>query len=201
MPKTAFFEFSFNDMKNIFFIIIILLSQLFNTSIFSQSWKKIYSYPGRHLVAYSVTEAYDNGYILLSNFIKAGGNLHTGWLIKTDVNGNKLWERIIGNYDGYQSVYEEVVETTDKGIVILGSWSKEPYSNSPDPLFLKLDVCGNLEWCRYFKTDDHMDFGVDMMEVADGYIGLMWYYGTDYAKQRIALTKLDFSGNVQWTQI
>lgn len=152
-------------------------------------------------MAYSVTETYDNGYLLLSNFIKAGGNLHTGWLIKTDVNGNKLWERIIGNYDGYQSVYEEVVETTDKGIIIPGSWSKEPYSNSPDPLFLKLDVCGNLEWCRYFKTDDHMDFGVDMMQVSDGFVGLMEYYGNNYATQRIALTKLDIFGNVQWVQI
>lgn len=127
--------------------------------------------------------------------------MHTGWLIKADVNGNKLWERFIGNYDGYQSVYEEVIETSDKGIIIPGSWDKEPYSNSPDPLFLKLDVCGNLEWCRYFKTDDHMDFGVDAIEVADGYIGLMWYYGNNYATQRIALTKLDFSGNVQWAQI
>ena len=127
--------------------------------------------------------------------------MHTGWLIKTDVNGNKLWERIIGNYDGYQSVYEKAIETPDKGIIIPGSWDKEPYSNSPDPLFLKLDVCGNLEWCRYFKTDDHMDFGVDMMQVSDGYVGLMEYYGNNYSTQRIALTKLDNYGNVQWVQI
>jgi len=188
-------------MKNISLTIAIFASLILSNSGLCQNWKKTYSYPGRPSVAYSVTETYDNGYILLSNFIKAGGNLHTGWLIKTDVNGNKLWERIIGNYDGYQSVYEEVIETSDKGIAIPGSWSKEPYSNSPDPLFLKLDVCGNLEWCRYFKTDDHMDFGVDMIEVPGGYVGLMQYYGNDYVTQRIALTKFDLIGEIQWVHI
>ncbi len=138
---------------------------------------------------------------MVFNFLKNGDNLHTGWLIKTDVNGNKLWERIIGDYEGYQSVYEKVIETFDKGFIIPGSWSKEPYSNSPDPLFLKFNVCGNLEWCQYFKTDNHMDFGVDIIQVADGYVGLMEYYGYDYVTQRIALTKLDDTGNVQWVHI
>ncbi len=188
-------------MKNVYFTLTILLFLIINTSALSQKWEKIYSYPQRDVIAFSVTESYDHGILLLSNFLKNGDNLHTGWLIKTDVNGKKLWERFIGNYEGYQSVYEEVVETADKGIVIPGSWSKEPYSNSPDPLFLKLDVCGNLEWCRYFKTDDHMDFGVDMMQVSDGFVGLMQYYGYNYATQRIALTKLDNYGNVQWVQI
>ena len=188
-------------MKNIFITIAFSVSLLWNTPIFSQNWKKTYSYPERHSWAYSVTEAYDKGYLLLSNFVKDGGNLHTGWLIKTDINGNKLWERIIGDYDEYQSVYEKVVETSDKGFIIPGSWSKEPYSNSPDPLFLKFNACGNLEWCQYFKTDNHMDFGVDIIQVADGYVGLMEYYGYDYVTQRIALTKLDDTGNVQWVQI
>ena len=188
-------------MKNAYFTLTILLFLIISTSAISQKWEKIYSYPQRDVIAFSVMESYDHGFLLLSNFLKNGDNLHTGWLIKTDVNGKKLWERFIGNYDSYQSVYEEVVETTDKGIIIPGSWSKEPYSNSPDPLFLKLDVCGNLEWCRYFKTDDHMDFGVDMMEVSDGYVGLMEYYGNNYATQRIALTKLDHYGNVLWVQI
>ena len=188
-------------MKNTFFTIAILLFQVLSAPVYSQNWKKTYSYSQRNLIAYSVTESYDHGILLLSNFLKNGDNLHTGWLIKTDVNGNKLWERIIGDYEGYQSVYEKIVETSDKGFIIPGSWSKEHYSNSPDPLFLKFNACGNLEWCQYFKTDDHMDFGVDIIQVADGYVGLMEYYGYDYFTQRIALTKFDGTGNVQWVQI
>jgi hypothetical protein len=46
-----------------------------------------------------------------------------------------------------------------------------------------------------------MDFGVDMMEVPDGYVGLMQYYGNDYITQRIALTKFDGTGEIQWVQI
>lgn len=46
-----------------------------------------------------------------------------------------------------------------------------------------------------------MDFGVDMIEVPDMDLGLMKYYGNDYVNQRIALTKLDNDGNVQWVQI
>ncbi|MCK9422022.1 MAG: T9SS type A sorting domain-containing protein [Bacteroidales bacterium] len=187
-------------MKNISVTIAILVLLLFSTSVVCQNWKRIYSYPYRNSWAFSVTEAYDNGYLLLSNFLKNGDNLHTGWLIKTDVNGNKLWERFIGDWEGYGLVCENFVETSDKGINLAGTWTKTPFSNSYDPLFLKLDVCGNLEWCRYFKTDDHGDFGINIMEVPDGYIGLMAYYGYDYATQRIALTKLDLAGNVEWVQ-
>jgi len=188
-------------MKNISLTIAIFASLILSNSGLCQNWKRTYSYPGRDSWSTSVIESYDHGILLMSNFLKNGDNFHTGWLIKTDVNGDKLWERYIGNYDGYQSVYEKVVETSDKSIIISGTWVKESFSNSPDPLFLKLDVCGNLEWCRYFKTDDHMDFGVDMIEVPDGFVGLMKYYGNDYITQRIALTKLDVNGNVQWVQI
>lgn len=187
-------------MKNTFFTIVILLFQVLSIPAFSQNWKRTYTYPERHSEAYSVTEAYDKGYLLLSNFLKNGSSVHTGWLIKTDINGNKLWERFIGNYDGYESAYEKLIETSDQGIVLAGSWTKTPYSNSIDPLFVKLNACGNLEWCQYFKTDDHGDFGVNIIEVSDGYIGLMAYYGYDYFTQRIALTKLNLEGNVEWVQ-
>ena len=187
-------------MKNISKTIAITVFLLFSISSFSQTWKRTYSYPGRHSGAYSVSEAYDNGYLLLSNFLQHGTSVHMGWLIKTDVNGNKMWERFFGDWEGYGLVCEKFVETSDKGIALAGTWTKTPFSNSYDPIFLKLDACGNLEWCRYFKTDDHGDFGINIMEIPDGYIGLMAYYGYDYATQRIALTKLDLEGNVEWVQ-
>jgi len=187
-------------MKNISKTIAITVLLLLSISAIAQNWKRTYSYPGRESWAYSVSEVYDSGYLLLSNFLKNATSLHMGWLIKTDINGNKLWERFLGDWDGYGLVCEKFVETSDKGIALAGTWTKTPYSNSYDPIFLKLDVCGNLEWCRYFKTDDHGDFGINIMEVSDGYIGLMEYYGYDYATQRISLTKLDLAGNVEWVQ-
>ena len=187
-------------MKNTFLTIITFLF-IGLAPVFSQNWKRTFSYPDRDSWATSVMESYDHGILLLSNFLKNGSNLYTGWLIKTDVNGNKLWERYLGKYDEYQSPFKKAIETSDKGIALAGTWTKAPYSNSEDPLFLKLNVCGNLEWCQYFKTDNHMDFGTDIIQVPDGYVGLMIYYGFDYVTQRIALTKLDNDGNVQWVQI
>jgi len=65
-------------MKNIFITIAFSVSLLWNTPIFSQNWKKTFSYPDRDSWAASVTETYDHGILLLSNFLKNGSNLYTG---------------------------------------------------------------------------------------------------------------------------
>ncbi len=54
-------------MKNTFFTIAILLFLVLSIPVFSQNWKKTYSYPQRDVIAYSVTESYDHGILLLSN--------------------------------------------------------------------------------------------------------------------------------------
>ncbi|MCK9204730.1 MAG: hypothetical protein M0P58_09905, partial [Bacteroidales bacterium] len=62
-------------MKNISITIAIFVLLILSTSGLCQNWKKTFSYPDRDSWAYSVTETYDKGYLLLSNFLKNGDNL------------------------------------------------------------------------------------------------------------------------------
>ncbi len=60
--------------------------------LWSQTWPKYYGQSNRIDRSKDIIETYDKGYLIL------GGYQAFSWLIKTDINGNILWEIIIDNY-------------------------------------------------------------------------------------------------------
>jgi hypothetical protein len=66
---------------------------------------------------HGVIESYDKGYLLLGKF---GANYSKyNWLIKTDINGEVLWEKTIG--DGQHAiVFDEISEDQSGNIYKAG---------------------------------------------------------------------------------
>ena len=81
-------------MKRFLFISISLL--LMNIHSFGQSkWINVY-YPDRDAIGKNITNSYDKGIVLVG---KHGHNsVNFNWLIKTNINGEILWEKAIGDY-------------------------------------------------------------------------------------------------------
>ncbi len=143
----------------------------------------------------SITEFYDKGYLLTGRY---GANYpEYCWLIKTDINGEVLWSKILGNGDDYIVISADI-NTTDYGEIYLVG-STDSYSiNASDPLIMKLNACGEKEWCKVFIEEGN-NFSNALEITSDGGVVLVLrYMNPDVTKDRICLAKLSNEGDLIW---
>jgi hypothetical protein len=175
------------------FIILILVIQ----SVHSQNWPKIYSGNFHSLIS-GLGETYDRGYMMTGYIYLPYGFCRFIYLIKTDINGNILWFKKIGDMTHQFGASNSEI-TKDHGLIISASTSKYSSGNF-DPVFIKTNVCGEIEWCRVLTCPDQ-NYGTDVIQTGDGsYIGLLTYYGVDSTYSRISLVKMDQNGEPIWIQ-
>lgn len=148
----------------------------------------------------SIIEDYDKGYLLCNWNKKSPTFTHYGWIVKTDINGNILWNKTFG--DGNYSMYfSGATRTTNNDVLISGSIGKYDNTYNKDPLFMKLNACGEVEWCTVLHKAGSIgnDYGIAVIELPDsGYIGMVKYYGHQIQTIRISLVKLDAQGVPLW---
>ncbi|MFH1297558.1 MAG: T9SS type A sorting domain-containing protein [Bacteroidota bacterium] len=164
----------------------------------TQIWPKIY---GGNLFTWGedVDETYDFGYLITGDFVSYSGVFTKGILIKTDINGNLLWERRIGGDQYYLGINNSDM-TYDGGLITIGSTAEldEYY----DAFIMKLDACGNSDWCKIYSVPNDLDDGVDIVQLPDdGYLALINYYGYDNAYKRVWLFRLDPDGDLLWQKV
>jgi hypothetical protein len=163
----------------------------------AQVWPIIYG-DNFHSLIKDISETYDKGFMLTAYTYDNSGVPEYGWMIKVDINGNILWDRKFGD-GNYRNYFSSSKSTLDKGFIITGSTSKYS-SGDNDPVFIKTDVCGNIEWCQVLKSPDQ-NYGSDILQIAEGsYIGALTYYGEGSQYSRISLIKLDQLGEPVWIQ-
>ena len=107
-------------------------------------WDKIFEAEDGGL-GFSVQLTNDGGFIICGHFSGGIGHYSGPWLIKTDSEGELIWESKIGTSKrefGYS-----VQQTIDNGYIIAGSYS--PIFNRC-PLLIKTDSEGQVEWRKTF---------------------------------------------------
>ena len=82
-----------------------------------QTWAKTFG-GDSHDQAYAVQQTTDGGYILAGITFSPGNGLSDAWLVKTDSEGNELWDRTFGHSD--QDWAYAVQQTTDGGYILAG---------------------------------------------------------------------------------
>lgn len=128
-------------------ILATLLIILSSICAHSQKWEQRFGTPGINDYGVDIIEAYDHGYL-----ISAGISGECGFLIKTDINGNMLWNKHFIDQHPYSLMQFPVLNDNHGNIYHLG-WRVE--TNSGWPVVIKLDSCGNHLWCRQFIDDDY----------------------------------------------
>jgi hypothetical protein len=171
-------------------VFLVSLSLLFSYSIKAQTWLRIFQDIHNSNADY-VIENYDKGYLLIGSI-----NYIYTWLIKTDINGNMLWNKKFG--DGQHELIPVNIESTlDHGYIIGANTSK--YSTN-DACIFKLNSCGELEWCNVIYTPSFgFDYGGQAKPTPDG--GYIFYrLDEKYNTNRDHLYKFDSSGQLLWHQ-
>ncbi len=173
------------------------------TNTYSQTWPKVYIDPIYHSYGYSVNETYDNGMSILSTCTNTDYAIG-GWLIKTDVNGEVIWERTLGSRTKECSWFKIMQPTPDSGFIITFSTryaEAAPFGPFGDAGYMKLNACGQLDWCRIISDPGVDNFAQDVIEVSDGYIGLFSNYRNGPPpthENPNTMIKLGFDGQIQW---
>jgi hypothetical protein len=181
----------YKTIKNVFLIILIAFIFL---NCPAQNWPKVF---GDNILALGdeVIENYDMGFMICGRIMKNGSQFKFGWLIKTDINGNILWNKKFGDAS-YENFFLDFEKTLDQGLVISGATAQ--YDIARDPLFIKTDPCGEIEWCKIFLSEN-MNHAKGVIQLPNGqYLGMLQYYGGDAQHIRISLVKMDELGEPIW---
>ena len=173
--------------------IILTISVLFSLHSFSQEWIKQYG-NGLNANAYYIIESYDLGYLIAAQ-IQYGKYL---WIIKTDINGEILWDKKIGTgQESHSFSPMNIEQTLDNGYIISGSTTKY---GSFDAFIIKLNFCAEIEWCKVFITPTNFDEGFRVKPTPEGgYVLLGGYFLTD-PYSNVSLFKFNAAGDLIWHQ-
>lgn len=176
--------------------ILIFIIILFCTNLSAQNrWITQY-YGEKDAIGLNLSLAYDNGYLVVG---KHGHNYSTyNWLIKTDINGEILWEKTFGDPSTFM-MFDDMSYNTFGDLYLTGSTGY--YDEvSYDPLIMKLNACGEKQWCRVFAEADNNFSNRLVVTPDEGVVVILRYMNTLPFIDRICLAKFDLDGNMQWKE-
>jgi len=178
--------------RNLFMIIICILAFGFISGC--SKWNKTFG-GSSYDYAYAVQQTSDGGYILAGFTDSFGAGYDDAWLIKTDANGNKIWDRTFG---GSSSDEAYAVQQTSDGGYILAGYTISFGAGWVDAWLIKTDTNGNKVWETTFGGSS-TDFALAVQQTSDdGYIlaGITDSFGAGY--EDAWLIKTDADGNKIW---
>jgi len=159
-----------------------------------------------------IEECYDKAYLISGNLIDNVGWKTMPFLMKTDVNGTVLWEKRISYLGNSGAVYPEIYTygiwtntCRDGGFLIAGGTTAIEHCydyECTDGWVMKLNPCGEKEWCRIIRTPGSLDYAMEAIERENGEIWvLVDLYGYDRLNKRIWIFCLDNQGELLWKKV
>ena len=147
-----------------------------------------------------VQQTSDEGYIITGRTKSFGSGGFDVYLIKTDTEGNEIWNR---TYGGVNDDYgRSIRETTDDGYIITGK-TKSFGSGGSDVYLIKTDSEGDEIWSKTFGGSND-DGGHSVIQTFDGgYVLTGYTYNRETllgSTSDVYLLKTDSDGNEVWSR-
>jgi hypothetical protein len=176
-------------MKKVATLLLTTILQAQPNAIWIRTFGGINSDYGR-----SIQQVFNDGYVLIGTTASFGDN-NDVWLIKTDEQGNKEWDKTFGgSNDDFGSCIQQ---TIDGGYIIVG-WTNSFGGGNNDVWLIKTDEQGNKEWDKTLGGND-TDIGYAIQQtVDDGYIIVGWTKSFGNGNIDVWLVKTDEQGNKEW---
>jgi hypothetical protein len=176
-------------LLNAFIIGIIL----FPCSAIAQNrWEITHGLPNKRESLRDIIEQYDKGYFIAATEM----NDRYSWELKTDINGELLWDKKIGNINNMFTP-TAVINNYDGGIIIIGGYWENSDVNGG--MVIKLDSCGEKVWCNYYETAGLYTANFwDVLLLNDSNIIVLCYLGLEEQIEQIFLFCYSQEGDLLW---
>lgn len=148
-------------------------------------------------VGHAILQTTDGGYIIAGFTNSFGVGNSDVWLIKTDLNGNEMWNQTYGGIDG--DIAFSVQQTIDGGYIVAG-YTISYGAGEADIWLIKTNENGNEEWNYTFGGYEY-DTCYSVQQTIDGgfiVAGKTNSYGSGLSDSW--LIKTDANGNEEWNQ-
>lgn len=143
----------------------------------------------------SIIETTDGGFVITGLKYASGTRDWNIYVIKTDNNGNLVWEKTFGGY--LSEIGYSIIKTTDETYVITGL-TNSIGAGSTDVYLLQIDISGNLIWERTFGGS-LIDIGYSVIQSSDeGFMITGKTNSSGAGDDDIYLIKTDDGGNLVW---
>jgi len=149
---------------------------------------------GWHLSATAIDFDGNNLVIGAQSAINNGGS----WLLKVDLNGDILWQKIIDIGGAEYSVMDVVFDGTNYVYLIRNT-------SGENPTLVKFDLNGNLIWAKNYDFGAY-DYAYKLLKDIDGYV-VVGFRCTDSGNcstlnnDNILIFKTNFNGNIIWSKL
>lgn len=142
---------------------------------------------------WSADETDDGGYIITGYTQSQGNGRKDLWLLKTDGQGRKVWDRTFGGRD--DDVGMSVLQSRDGGYIVAGRTASF-IRGGDDIWLLKTDPMGEEQWNKTFGGDRD-DAGFQVVELSDSY-AIVGRTESGSEEKKIILIKVDSNGRKLW---
>lgn len=174
---------------------LVILCLLFASALnIAAQWPKVYGHYTYDAIGRGITTAYDNGLLLVgSERLTSNGPL-IGYVRKADINGNELWKRYF-TQNGIAASTLAGISASGNGTLLLSGQLYFP-DNQSNGYVLKLNACGEKEWCTIFNIYGY-SLCFENKQLPDGsYMVLAGHDESNF--DRIWLYHLSSEGDLLW---
>jgi predicted RNase H-related nuclease YkuK (DUF458 family) len=182
-------------MKGICAIIIMAVLPVVTLAQPDSLWSRTFG--GTDLdICESLQQTSDGGYLLGGETFFGAGDWDF-WLVKTDANGNRVWDRIFG---GSSTEVCRSVQQTSNGGYVLGGYTGSFGAGSADFWLVKTDSNGYSVWSRTFGGSAS-DACYSVQETTDGGF-ILGGYTTSFGAGGLDfwLVKTNSNGDSLWSR-
>ena len=176
--------------------LLLLMGLFIATTVNAQGWELTFGDDNEDQ-GQAVIQTSDHGYLIVG-FSESFGpdNDLDIYVIRTDVDGTELWSNV---YDeGLIEHAYEVIETEDKGFLIIGDINYG-FGQPTDVYLLKISQTGAFEWSKNYGNPNVREQGNDIAKAfGDGYAIIGLTRDTPGGDNDIQLIRIDNAGNVLW---
>lgn len=139
-----------------------------------------------------ITRLADEGYLLTGYRKQPGTSRRDVLIIKVDENGNQQWRSVIGgsfSSEGYGTI------VNPDGSLIVGANAQASNNASGDIALHGLDAAGEVQWSKYYGSDDKSEQLKKIIRTEDGH--LVFVGSTDNSNKAL-IAKADLNGDTLW---